>query len=46
MIARLKKRRVSVDYLAPPAGLMRPDFQRDPVHLTLAAVSVARTHGE
>jgi hypothetical protein len=29
MIPRLKKRRVSVDYLARLAGLMRPDFRRD-----------------
>jgi hypothetical protein len=32
MIPRLKKYRVSVDYLARLAGLMRPDFRRDPVH--------------
>jgi hypothetical protein len=42
MIPRLKKRRVSVDYLARLAGLMRPDFRRDPVHFKLVAVSVAR----
>jgi len=46
MIPRLKKRRVSVDYLARLAGLMRPDLRRDPVHFKLVAVSVARAQGE
>ena len=44
MIPRLKRRRV--DYPARLAGLMRPDFRRDPVHFKLVAVSVACAKGE
>ena len=45
MIPRLKKRRVSVDYLARLAGLMRPDPARSR-DSKLVAVSVARAQGE
>jgi hypothetical protein len=45
-LAKLKKTRVSVDYLARLAGLRRPDFRRDPVHFKLVAVTVLRTQGE
>ena len=34
-IARLQRRRVSLDRLAVLAGLMRPDIHRDPVHFKL-----------
>jgi hypothetical protein len=40
---RTKKRRVSVDYLARLAGLMRPDIRRDPVHFKLVAAPVVHT---
>jgi hypothetical protein len=45
-LARLKKIRVSVDYLARLAGLRRPDVRRDPVHFKLVAVTVARAQGD
>jgi hypothetical protein len=35
-MARLRKRRVSLDRLALMAGIQRPDIQRDPVHFKLA----------
>ena len=36
-LARLKRRRVSLDRLALLAGIMRPDIHHDPVHFKLAA---------
>lgn len=45
-IPRLKKRRMSVDYLGAAGGSDAPGFRRDPVHFKLVAVSVARAQGE
>jgi hypothetical protein len=42
-VAKLKKTRVSVDYLARLAGLRRPDVRRDPVHFKLVAITVQHT---
>lgn len=42
-LARLKKRRVSLDRLALLAGLRRPDIRRDPVHFKLVIVTPVRT---
>ena len=41
-IAKLKKRRVSLDRLAMLAGITRPDIRHDPVHFRLAIVSAIR----
>jgi hypothetical protein len=38
-LARLKKRRVSLDRLALLAGLRRPDIRHDPVHFKLVMTS-------
>ena len=35
-VARLNKRRLSVDRLALPAGIQRPDVLRDPLHFKLS----------
>lgn len=43
-IARLKRRRVSLDRLALLAGITRPDIRRDPVHFKLAIARTPR-HG-
>jgi hypothetical protein len=42
-LARLKKRRVSLDRLALLAGLRRPDIRHDPVHFKLVAPTPVRT---
>jgi D-alanyl-D-alanine dipeptidase len=42
-LARLKKRRVSLDRLALLAGLRRPDIRHDPVHFKLVIVTPVRT---
>jgi hypothetical protein len=41
-IARLKRRRVSLDHLALLAGIKRPDIRRDPVHFKLAVARAPR----
>jgi D-alanyl-D-alanine dipeptidase len=41
-VARLKRRRVSLDRLAGLAGIKRPDIHRDPVHFKLALARGAR----
>jgi hypothetical protein len=42
-VARLKRRRVSLDRLALLAGIKRPDILRDPVHFKLANGSRSRS---
>jgi len=42
-LARLKKRRVSLDRLALLAGLRRPDIRHDPVHFKLVIATTVRT---
>lgn len=42
-LARLKRRRVSLDRLALQAGLRRPDIRHDPVHFKLAINPTVRT---
>jgi len=42
-VARLKKRRVSLDRVALLAGIHRPDIRRDPVHFELASARTTRS---
>jgi D-alanyl-D-alanine dipeptidase len=41
-VARLKKRRISLDRLALMAGIQRPDILRDPVHFKLGVARRSR----